>query len=83
LNEPGLTIDGEAAHWDHRDEDDHWEQPGILFRNMNEAERAALFANTARQIGGASRAVQERYLANCHRADPAYSDGVAKALGFG
>jgi len=83
LNEPGLPIDGEAAHWDHRDEDDHWEQPGILFRNMSDPERAALFANTARQISGASRAVQERHIANCHRADPAYGAGVAKALGPG
>ncbi|MCB4859846.1 MULTISPECIES: catalase [unclassified Sphingobium] len=82
LAEPTMRIEGDAAHWDHRDDEDHWEQPGNLFRKMNATEREALFANTARQIGGATRAVQERHVANCNRADPAYGDGVARALGL-
>src|SRR5258707_887489 len=28
--EPPLPIEGEAAHFDHRVDDDHWEQPGNL-----------------------------------------------------
>ena len=35
LNEPPLAIDGAAAHWDHRIDDDHYQQPGDLFRKMN------------------------------------------------
>jgi catalase len=80
LNEPPLAIDGSAAHWDHRVDDDHYQQPGDLFRKMNAAQRQALFENTARQVGGAARHIQERHIANCTKADPAYGAGVARAL---
>jgi hypothetical protein len=41
-----------------------------------------LFDNTARQVGSAARHIQERHVANCAKADPAYGAGVAKALGI-
>ena len=28
LNEPLLALEGAAAHWDHRVNDDHYQQPG-------------------------------------------------------
>ncbi|RVT90947.1 catalase [Sphingomonas crocodyli] len=80
LAEPALPIDGAATHWDHRDDDDHWEQPGKLFRLMSPEQQQRLFDNTARQIGGASVPIQLRHIANCTRADPAYGAGVARAL---
>src|SRR6202140_863001 len=80
LNEPPLAIDGAAAHWDHRVDDDHYQQPGDLFRKMNAAQRQVLFENTARQIGGAAKHIQERHIANCTKADPAYGEGVAQAI---
>jgi catalase len=80
LNEPPLPIDGAAAHWDHRIDNDHYQQPGDLFRKMNAAQRQVLFENTARAVGGAARAIQERHIANCTKADPAYGAGVAEAL---
>ena len=43
-------------------------------------QKQLLFDNTARAINGASQEVLERHLANCRRADPAYGDGVARAL---
>jgi catalase len=79
---PPLPIDGEAMHWDHRVEDDHWEQPGNLFRLMTPDQRQALFGNTARAMGNAAIHIKERHVANCMRADTAYGDGVAKALGL-
>jgi catalase len=82
FTEPALLIHGDANHWDHRVDDDHWEQPGNLFRLMAPAQRRALFGNTARAIGGAARHIQERHVANCMRADPAYGMGVAEALGL-
>lgn len=82
FDEPPLPIEDAAAHWDHRIDEDNWEQPGNLFRKMSASERASLFANTARQIAAASRAVQDRHIANCLRADPAYGAGVAAALGL-
>lgn len=80
--EPPLPLEGAAAHWDHRADEDHWAQPGKLFRLMTVEQRQALFANTARQIGGASRAIQLRHIENCLRADPEYGAGIARALGL-
>ena len=75
-----MPIDGAAAHWDHRVDDDHYQQPGDLFRKMNAAQRQTLFDNTARQVGAAAKHIQERHIANCTKADPAYGAGVARAI---
>ena len=77
-----LPIEDAADHYDHRLVDDHWEQPGNLFRLMTPAQQQALFDNTARAMGDARQHVKERHIANCRRADPAYGDGVARALGL-
>jgi catalase len=82
LKEPPLPIGDLADHWDHRVDDDYFEQPGTLFRNMDPAARTRLFENTARAIGGASEDIQRRHIANCTQADPAYGAGVAAALGL-
>jgi catalase len=78
--EPPLPIDGAATHWDHRVDEDHYEQPGALFRLMSPGQRQALFDNTARALGDASDEVKQRHVGNCSKADPAYGVGVAQAL---
>jgi catalase len=78
--EPILELEGYVDHWDHRVDEDHYEQPGNLFRGMNALQKRMLFENTARQIGGAARHIQERHIANCRMADPGYAEGVARAL---
>jgi catalase len=80
LMEPPLALDGAAAHWDHRVDEDHFEQPGNLFRMMNAKQRQVLFDNTARALGDARAVVKERHIANCTKADPAYGAGVRAAL---
>jgi catalase len=82
FSEPPMPIEGDAAHWDHRVDDDHWEQPGNLFRAMTRTQQQALFDNTARAMGDAARHIKQRHIENCTRADPAYGAGVATALGF-
>jgi hypothetical protein len=47
---------------------------------MTREQKQLLFDNTARAINGASQEVLERHVENCRRADPAYGDGVARAL---
>jgi catalase len=79
--EPMLPIEGAAGHWDHRVDEDYWEQPGILFRKMNPKQKQALFDNTARAMRGTARHIQERHIVNCIKADPAYGAGVAESLG--
>ena len=80
LNEPYLAIEGGAAHWDHRVDEDYYQQPGDLFRLMNAQQKEALFFNTARQVGAAAPHIQERHIANCTKADPEYGEGVCQAL---
>jgi catalase len=63
-------------------DDDHWEQPGDLFRSMTPAQRQALFENTARAMGDARPHIKHRHIENCKRADPEYGAGVAQALGM-
>ncbi|OGV76525.1 MAG: catalase [Methylotenera sp. RIFCSPLOWO2_02_FULL_45_14] len=82
FSEPPLAIEGMADHWNHREDDDYYSQPGALFRLMTPAQQQVLFENTARSVGGASVEVQKRHIENCSKADPAYGAGVAKALGL-
>ncbi len=82
-SEPPLELTGAAAHWDHREDDDYFSQPGVLFRQMSEAQQQVLFENTARSVGGAPREIQLRHIRHCFKADPAYGEGIAAALGIG
>ncbi len=79
--EPPLKLDGAADHWSHRDDDDdYYSQPRDLFRLMSSAQQQTLFENTARAMGDAPKAIKIRHIGNCLKADPAYGEGVAKAL---
>jgi len=49
---------------------------------MGAAQQEALFGNTARAMGDAPREVKIRHIGNCLKADKAYGEGVAKALGI-
>jgi catalase len=80
--EPSLSLEGAADHWNHREDEDYFTQPGLLFRLMSPAQQQALFGNTARAMGDAPMEVKTRHIGNCLKADPAYGKGVAAALGI-
>ncbi len=80
FSEPHFKLDGAAGHWDHRDDDDYYSQPGLLFRLMSPEQQEALFTNTARAMGDAPGEIKRRHIGNCMKADPAYGKGVAAAL---
>jgi len=80
FREPPLSLEGAADHWNHRVDADYYSQPALLFKKMSPAQREALFQNTARAIAGASSEVKARHIANCTMCDPAYGDGVARAI---
>ncbi len=83
FREPPLRLEGAADHWNHRDDDDdYYSQPGALFRIMTAAQREVLFANTARALGDAPKEIKIRHVRNCAKADPAYGEGVANAMGI-
>lgn len=80
LPPPPLSVGPVSMHWDHRVDDDHWAQPGALFRLMSDDERERLFENTARSIHPASAEVKQRHIVNCTRADADYGVGLQRAL---
>ena len=49
---------------------------------MTNEQKQQLFDNTARSVGGATRKIQLRHIENCRKAEAAYGEGVAKALGI-
>ncbi|MDX2465259.1 MAG: catalase [Porticoccus sp.] len=80
FSEPPLDLEGSAGHWNHREDEDYYSQPGALFRLMTPEKQQVLFENTARSVSGASGDIQQRHIDHCTKADPAYSMGVAAAL---
>ncbi|MBU0465052.1 MAG: catalase, partial [Proteobacteria bacterium] len=82
FKEPPLSLEGAADHWNHREDDDYYTQPGRLFNLMSDEQKQVLFENTARSIGDAPENIQLRHIKNCMKADQDYGKGVADALGI-
>jgi catalase len=80
--EPPLSLEGAADHWNHRVDEDYYTQPGLLFRLMKPEQQKVLFENTARAMRDIMKEIKLRHIGNCLKADPAYGQGVAKALGI-
>ncbi len=83
FSEPALDINGAADRWNFREDDDNYfEQPGKLFNLMDDSQKEALFFNTAANMGNAEQHIKLRHIEHCYKADPAYGQGVADALGI-
>lgn len=83
FREPPLALYGDADAWNFREDDaDYYSQPGDLFRLLTDDKKQLLFKNTAAEVGNAEKFIQVRHIRNCYKADPAYGEGVAKALGL-
>ncbi|MCF6178934.1 MAG: catalase [Geopsychrobacter sp.] len=78
--EPPQNLEGAADHWNHREDDDYYEQAGNLFRLMSAEQQQVLFGNTARAMGDAPSEIKRRHIENCLQADPKYGQGVAAAM---
>ncbi len=83
FSEPPLALDGAVDRFDFwEDEPDYFTQPGNLFRLMSPAQQQVLFDNTARNMNGVPDEIKMKHICHCMQADPAYGQGVAKALGI-
>ncbi len=83
FSEPPLKLEGDAANWDFReDDDDYYTQPGLLYRLLSAEQQQLLFDNTARAMGDSGDEIKIRHISNCLKADPEYGKGVAKSLGI-
>ena len=80
---PPLDVSGPAYQYDfYEDDSDFFTQPGKLFRLMSPEQQQALFDNTAAAMNGVPDFIKERHAKHCYQCDPAYGEGVAKALGM-
>ncbi|ALG72459.1 catalase [Azospirillum thiophilum] len=81
-SEPPLRISGDAAHYDHREDNDDYAQAGALFRLIGAEAQDRLMGNIAGTLAKAPLFIQQRQLKHFLAADPAYGEGVAKRLGL-
>ena len=79
--EPALALSGAADRYDHREDTDYYSHAGALFRLMNDEQKALLINNIAGAMAGVTADVVDRQMQHFYKADPAYGEGIAKALG--
>lgn len=79
--EPALALSGAAGRYDHREDDDYYSQAGKLFNLMDADQKTLLINNIAGAMTGVSSDVVQRQLQHFCKADAAYGQGVADALG--
>ncbi|RSC27815.1 catalase [Pseudomonas putida] len=80
--EPALALNGAADRYDHREDNDYYSHAGALFRLMNAEQQVLLINNIAGTLQGVSEDVVQRQLQHFFKADPAYGEGIANALGI-
>jgi catalase len=75
-----FEVSGEAGTHAYS-HDDHYTQPGDLYRLMSEEERARLVANIAGAMAPVeSDEIKLRQIGHFYKADPEYGERIAKAL---
>jgi catalase len=85
--EPGLALDGKADWYDRNapGEDDHYTQPGNLFRLMDEQNKKNTISNIVGAMSGITgpkrNEIIQRQLCHWFRADINLGMGVAQGLG--
>lgn len=83
FKDPPLEAHGDIMRYDFRkDDNDYFTQPGILFRLMTPEQQEVLFENTGRSMNTVPEFIKIRHIKNCAKADPAYGEGLAKAMGI-
>lgn len=80
--EPPYKISGDISRYEDQDEIGDFKQPGDLFRMFTEEQKQRLFTNIAGAMAGVPSEIVERQLKHFDAADPAYGNGVRKALGL-
>ncbi|RMP65323.1 hypothetical protein ALQ18_200037 [Pseudomonas marginalis pv. marginalis] len=79
--EPPLALRGAADRYDQREDTDYYSHAGALFRLQTDAQKTLLINNIAGAMAGVSSNVVQLQLQHFFKADPAYAQGVANALG--
>jgi catalase len=80
FSEPPLKISGDADRYNHREGNDDYGQPRVLFNLFDDGQKARLFSNTAEAMQGVPDEIVERQLGHFEKVHPDYAAGVKKAL---
>jgi len=82
-NELPLKISGDADRYEQkRGVDDDYIQPGNLYRLMSPEQQQGLITNIVGSLKNVPKAIQEKMVTHFRKADQAYGDGIAQALGL-
>ncbi len=86
VKEPPLRISGDANRYAQKDgagqQVSDYQQPGDLFRLMNDDQRSRLMDNIAEAMDGVPEDIAQRQAALFYKCDPDYGLGVAQRLGL-
>ena len=80
FSEPPLSLEGAAAHWDHREDSDYFSQPRRLFELLGEDEHQRMFQRIANDMRDIPEFIQQRLIGLFSEVHPDYGAGVAAAL---
>jgi len=78
--EPPLKISGDADRYNHREGNDDYGQPRVLFNLFDDGQKARLCSNTAEAMQGVPDEIVEHQLGHFEKVHPDYAAGVKKAL---
>ncbi len=80
VEEPPHRYEGQVGRHEYRAEADHYSQPRALFNLFDDAHRQRLFNTLAGAMQGVPQFIVDRQLAHFDKVDPAYGEGVRRAL---
>ncbi|AYP93010.1 catalase [Salmonella enterica subsp. enterica serovar Bredeney] len=80
FSEPELTVDGAAAHWNHREDTDYYSQPRALFNLLSKEEHQRIYTRIADELSQVPEYIQKRALHHFEQIHPDYAKGIINAL---
>ncbi len=80
FSEPPLSLEGAAAHWNHREDTDYFSQPRALYELLSDAEHQRMFARIAGELIQAAPQTQARQIDLFKQVHPGYGAGVEDAM---
>jgi catalase len=83
VEQPPLSISGDADRYEAAERIDNFKQPGDMFRDvMNEEQKEHLMDNFADDMEPVDEKIQKRQLVHFYKADSRWGRGVAERLGI-
>ncbi|WP_206536666.1 catalase [Halococcus thailandensis] len=83
VEQPPLSIEGDADRYEAAERIDNFKQPGDMFRDvMDDEQKEHLMDNFADDMEPVDEEIQKRQIGHFYKADPRWGRGVADRLGI-